>query len=570
VGQAATDLRRVAATPREILVYLQGDGAAASGTAYVTPDARRSAGRIHLRPSPVGGDVALRGVGAVSGQAESLFLWIEGYAGGIPLPVSEEMAVSAGAWEFDLRDRDRDALTIRSDVACPEGLLELSPVADTEWVVSRASGQPVFPFLPPGRYELRLRCLGARVGSVEVDMDEGPMSLELTELGGGAFLFREITIVLDVPSAWHDAAFFAWGQFREAGGELWSDKLPVALEPIAQDRLGGRLTLPAARPVRVGLRMGEDRELATRELPPDPAGTELVFEWSSIGPAIGGGQEASVRRAPGIELAPLSSGGGLAVGEEGRVYATDPARGQVVAYEPEPLSPGWPWAGQGSLPGQLDEPAGVAVSEGGIVYVADSGNDRVQAFDGQGKFLRSFGGRGAGEGRLRAPSDVAIGPGGDLYVCDRGNDLIQVFTADGMFLRQWGESGRAPGQLSGPSSVAVASTGAVYVSDTGSHRIQTFDPMGNLLESWGGAGDGPGGLDSPTGIALDGQRNLWVADTGNQRLQVFGPSGEAKIIDLSAYGLKDPMDVALSPVDGTVWVISADGRIQGLAGPSRN
>ena len=53
------------------------------------------------------------------------------------------------------------------------------------------------------------------------------------------------------------------------------------------------------------------------------------------------------------------------------------------------------------------------------VWIADSGNNRIQKFDGNGKFLLSFGRPGGtrppyAEGEFKTPSDMAIDVNGNI------------------------------------------------------------------------------------------------------------------------------------------------------------
>jgi hypothetical protein len=52
-------------------------------------------------------------------------------------------------------------------------------------------------------------------------------------------------------------------------------------------------------------------------------------------------------------------------------------------------------------PGQLSQPRGVAVDDEGNAYVADFGNDRIQKFDAQQQFVKTWGERGDLLGQFR-------------------------------------------------------------------------------------------------------------------------------------------------------------------------
>ncbi len=81
------------------------------------------------------------------------------------------------------------------------------------------------------------------------------------------------------------------------------------------------------------------------------------------------------------------------------------------------------------------EPVAVAADKQGNIYVLDSKNFRVQVFDGDRKFLRSFGRRGQGPGDLGRPECIDLDDAGNVYVGDPGNGRIEVFDPSGVRLR---------------------------------------------------------------------------------------------------------------------------------------
>lgn len=94
-------------------------------------------------------------------------------------------------------------------------------------------------------------------------------------------------------------------------------------------------------------------------------------------------------------------------------------------------------------------------------------------------------GLGEGEGELIVPLSVDLSPDGRIYVLDAANDRIQAFDAEGRYITQWGGSGAGAGEFDFGSgfvaqdfhgSVAVDDEGFIYVADVGNRRIQRFAP----------------------------------------------------------------------------------------------
>ena len=100
------------------------------------------------------------------------------------------------------------------------------------------------------------------------------------------------------------------------------------------------------------------------------------------------------------------------------------------------------------------------------MYVGDRENNRVQVFDGEGKFLDQWNESGAPFGLFLA--------GERLFVADGRANWVRILGADGKSLGRFGEKGTAAGQLLLPHMLCVDSRGSVYVADVTNKRIQKF------------------------------------------------------------------------------------------------
>lgn len=173
-------------------------------------------------------------------------------------------------------------------------------------------------------------------------------------------------------------------------------------------------------------------------------------------------------------------------------------------------------------------PTWVAVNEArhggnGDIWVADGyGSGRVNRYSAVGDFISSLDGT-EGAGRFNCPHgtwfDRRKSPM-ELYVADRGNRRIQVFDSEGRFLRSFGES-----FLTSPDCFALNGDTVVIPELLG--RITLVDANDKLLYHLGEnetAGKdknpawpndnpiAPGKFNSPHGAAVDASGNIFVVE----------------------------------------------------------
>jgi DNA-binding beta-propeller fold protein YncE len=228
----------------------------------------------------------------------------------------------------------------------------------------------------------------------------------------------------------------------------------------------------------------------------------------------------------------LANPGGMDIADDGTLYVANTGTNEILVLD----SDGQVlrrWGEQGSGDGQFAfqrdpmDPnsaiGGVAVTADGSVYVADAGNRRVQQFDADGGFVRTWGSYAFGTepGTFADPIDVADAPDGTIYVVDDQRDDIQHFDAEGTWLETIGEHGTGDGQLNFTGSIFVDRAGNLYNADWDNNRVQAWGPDSAFLWSLGEAGTEPGQLKIPGDVGVDEAGNIYVAD--RHRVQVFGP-----------------------------------------------
>ena len=176
---------------------------------------------------------------------------------------------------------------------------------------------------------------------------------------------------------------------------------------------------------------------------------------------------------------------------------------------------------------RLKQPRGIGLDGLGNLWVADTLNNRMVAFDADGRYVTRFGTAGSAEGQFSSPHDIAFDSTGSAYVVDTWNYRVQKFSPAGQFVKTWGGpgAGNADGQFYGPFCIEVHDD-VVYVCDTLNDRIQRFSTEGDYLGKWGTPGAGPGQFNDPHNLAFDADGNVYVTDTWNRRIQKFDTSFE--------------------------------------------
>ena len=245
-------------------------------------------------------------------------------------------------------------------------------------------------------------------------------------------------------------------------------------------------------------------------------------------------------------------------------------------------------------------PYGVDVDDAGRIYVSEN-NERIQKFEQDGTFLKSWGSRGSGDGEFFILRRVAVGNGATPEVCvaDLWGAKVDCFAHAGGFSRGVGGTPAALGFFDEPDGIAVDTK--TFAMDTTNQRVQRFSAGGAFELSWGARGWGEGAPDSnglatsprsaghparsgwrtrrtavsneftrdgvATGKVLgangsaSGQLNwpfalvgvggdLIVADTNNDRVQRWDPATGTVV--WSTGGFARPKDVTVS--DGVVFV----------------
>src|ERR1700685_2018148 len=212
---------------------------------------------------------------------------------------------------------------------------------------------------------------------------------------------------------------------------------------------------------------------------------------------------------------------GLAMDDNDRLFVSDPGLVRVLVSNAQPQP-------QDVITDGLVEPGGLALDvENRLLYVADVNQDQVLVYDADTLKLKRKMGTGGQKHSLTTPGDfarpagLAVDQDGNLYVADTLNNRIEIFDGDGKFIRMFGKAGDAAGYFARPKGVAIDSDGHIWVVDGMQDRVQVYNQEAQLLISFGGHGLLPGMFQGIVGIAIDKQNRVFTSEIFPGRVQQF-------------------------------------------------
>jgi dienelactone hydrolase/DNA-binding beta-propeller fold protein YncE len=207
---------------------------------------------------------------------------------------------------------------------------------------------------------------------------------------------------------------------------------------------------------------------------------------------------------------------GTRVDVEDNIWVTDYRNHTVIKYSP--TGKVLLLLGKRDVPGNdsatFNRATDVAVAPNGDFFVSDGyGNNRIVKFSPTGDFVKTWGVRGKAEGEMNLPHAVQFDALGLLHVADRENNRVQVFDQNGAFVRSYG--GFAPFGLT------IAPDQTLFVADGRENKCLHMTLYGKVLSEWGSQGSGPGQFQLPHCIAVDRNGNVYVGEVGGKRIQRF-------------------------------------------------
>jgi DNA-binding beta-propeller fold protein YncE len=212
---------------------------------------------------------------------------------------------------------------------------------------------------------------------------------------------------------------------------------------------------------------------------------------------------------------------GLAMDDNDRLFVSDPGLNHVLVFNAQHKA-------EDVITDGMVSPGGLAIdTQNRVLYVADVEQDQVLVYDADSlKLLRKIGTGGQKHalttpGDFARPGGVAVDHEGNLYVADTLNNRVEIFDGDGKFISTFGKAGDGPGYFSRPKGVAIDGDGHIWVVDGMEDRVQVFDQEAQLLITFGGHGLLPGMFQGIVGITIDKKNRVFTSEIFPGRVQQF-------------------------------------------------
>ncbi len=222
------------------------------------------------------------------------------------------------------------------------------------------------------------------------------------------------------------------------------------------------------------------------------------------------------------KLGPLARPAGIALDANQNLYVVEQRKRGITVFNPDGKTVNF------ITDPSVERPTGIAVDrERKRIYLVDtavkaSKEHTVKIFGLDGKLIGKIGkSKGDLPGSFLFPTYVALDREGNVYVTDSLNCRVQKFDPNGKYLRSYGERGDGWGEFTRPKGVALDSFGNVYVVDSGWSNVQIFNQKGQIMLFFGGRGPLPGMMKNPTSLAIDGNNHIYVGDYINNRVEEY-------------------------------------------------
>lgn len=219
---------------------------------------------------------------------------------------------------------------------------------------------------------------------------------------------------------------------------------------------------------------------------------------------------------------------GLTVDHENNIWTTDVALQQIFKFSHDGKL--LMTLGEARVPGNdsshFNFPTDVAVASDGSFYVSDGyRNSRVIKFSKEGKYLFEWGKKGNLQGEFIIPHGIDLDSDGNVYVADRENNRMQIFDGKGKFLKEWKNEDDLPVyslsiDQKNKHILTTDYNEILYTIPKGSN-VRVFDDSLKLLTCFGRSGSYNGPVCRYHDITVDREGNIYVSDILGNRIQKF-------------------------------------------------
>ena len=223
----------------------------------------------------------------------------------------------------------------------------------------------------------------------------------------------------------------------------------------------------------------------------------------------------------------------VAAGSDASIYVGSVGEGRVSVFNADLQLLRKLGAGDG----EFTKPSDIAVDSVNRVYVVDSKENAVKIYRADGSFVSSFGELGNTPGKFTTPIAIALNEAaGELIVSDLAmqspwtpSARIQIFDMDGAYLRSFYTIINGEGYLR-PFAVAVDSSERIYVADAYQNVVAIYDSTGNNL---GLISDSQHPFRTPLGMVHSaGKSRLFVTSLNSARVDVLGLDNFDPLLDV--------------------------------------
>lgn len=220
--------------------------------------------------------------------------------------------------------------------------------------------------------------------------------------------------------------------------------------------------------------------------------------------------------SPGRFIRPFA----LFIDDKDQIYVSDVERHDIQIFD---KNGGFIKQIKPTMKAGLEEfrPSSFHVLKDGRIVATDLSNERVLILSQDGAILKVIGSgnRGSGDGDFNQPDGVTVVNESIICVVDVLNFRVQEFDLEGNFIRSFGYAGKEPGAFGRPKEIAIDGNGWIWVSDAMSNMLSGFTPEGDIQSIIGSAKDNID-ISVPRGMFFSKDRVYIVSRSAN-KIEVF-------------------------------------------------